>query len=406
MSTLVAERPDVPAHLVRRWDLSKDPDAEICPYRAAAKLHSGPPIFFNPGEDDPRAKGLGGSWVVTRYELQREVLQNAEVFSSYLISGFSRLIGEEWPLVPLELDPPEHMAYRMLLNPLFAPAKINALEAGVRQSAIDLIEKVRADGGCEFMEAFGRPFPVGVFMRLMGLPLEEAPTFLEWEEGLLRGPTMEARASAARNIKEYLLQLIAKRRANPVDDLASFVANSEIDGKPIPPIRALGICYLLFVGGLDTVAATLGFTFRELAQRPELQRQMRADPAIIPDAVEEFIRAFGVVTSCRYLTRDYELAGVKMRKGDIVTIPFGVASRDETEYRDPHVIDFKRENTRNISFAAGPHRCIGSHLARREFKIALEEWMTRVPEFRIRPDTQPVVHSVGVWGVDDLRLAW
>lgn len=404
MSTLVAEPPRAPASLVRPWDLSKDPEAAICPYHAAAKLHDGPPIFFVPGEEDPRARGLGGHWVVTRYELQREVLQNAEVFSSHLISGFSRLIGEEWPLVPLELDPPEHSKYRMLLNPLFSPAKINELEAGVRQQAVDLIEKVRGDGGCEFMEAFGRPFPVGVFMRLMGLPLEEMDAFLHWEENLLRGETLAARAEAALSIKNYLLGLIALRRARPTGDLASFVANAEIDGERIPDERALGACYLLYVGGLDTVAATLGFTFRELAQRPELQRQLRADPSLIPDAVEELIRAFGVVTSNRYLTRDFEFHGVQLHKGDMVSIPFGVASRDPKEYPDPHLIDFKRENTRNISFAAGPHRCIGSHLARREFKIALEEWMQRAPEFRLAEP--PVVHSTGVWGVDRLKLVW
>src|SRR5690606_5825589 len=146
------------------WDPAADPDSAKCPFKAGSKLHDeGLDIFFNPLDGrDPR-----GSWVVTRYELQREVLQDAETFSSHGIAGFSGLLGESWPLVPLELDPPEHAAYRMLLNPLFSPGKINQLEEGVRQSAIDLIEKVRAKGECEFMADFGRPFPVGVFMRLM-----------------------------------------------------------------------------------------------------------------------------------------------------------------------------------------------------------------------------------------------
>ena len=406
MSTLIKERADIPAEQIRDWNLAADPAAAVCPYHAAAKLLDGPAVFFNPNVDDPRAQGLGGAWVVARYELQREVLQNAEVFSSHLISGFSRLIGEEWPLVPLELDPPEHMQYRMLLNPLFAPGKINELEAGVRQQAVDLIEKVRADGGCEFMEAFGRPFPVGVFMRLMGLPLEEMPLFLEWEEQLLRGESLQARAVAAQGIKDYLVKLIEARRARPTGDLVSFVVQSQVGGTPISDERALGICYLFYVGGLDTVAATLGFTFRELATQPQLQSQLRAKPEIIPDAVEEFVRAFGVVTTSRYLTRDYDFHGAKMRKGDLVYVPFGVASRDPAEYPDPHRIDFGRENTRNISFSAGPHRCIGSHLARREFKIALEEWTTRMPEFRIKAGETPVVHSIGVWGVDYLPLTW
>jgi cytochrome P450 len=405
MPTLVTDRPDVPADLVRCWNLSQDPDAGDCPYRAGAKLHDRPDIFFNT-EQPIGSNGPGGAWVVTRYELQREVLQTPAVFSSRGISGFSQMLGEDWPLVPLELDAPAHMQYRMLLNPMFSPARITQLEAGVRQATVDLIERVRADGGCEFMEAFGHPFPVSVFMRLMGLPLEEMPLFLKWEEELLRGASHEESAAAARNIKDYLLRLIAARRANPTDDMTSFAVTSTIDGKPIPDDALMGICYLFFVAGLDTVAATLGFTFKELAARPELQQQLRARPEIIPDAVEELIRAFGVVTTRRYLSQDYEFHGVKMKKGDVVSVPLGLASRDDREYADPHLVDFSRPNTRNISFSAGPHRCIGSHLARREIKIALEEWTTRVPEFRIKAGETPITHSEHLLGVDYLPLVW
>jgi cytochrome P450 len=256
------------------------------------------------------------------------------------------------------------------------------------------------------MEAFGRPFPVSVFMRLMGLPAEEMPLFLDWEESILRGATMADRARAASSIKQYLIHLIAARRAKPTGDLASFVVGLQVDGRPISDERALGICYLFFVAGLDTVASTLGFTFRELAERPELQQQLRVEPGLIPDAVEEFVRAFGVVVDYRYLSQDYEFHGARMRKGDLVELPLGVGSRDPHEYPDPHRIDFKRENTRSITFAAGPHRCIGSHLARREFRIALEEWTTRVPEFRIKPGDQPRVQAESVWGVSYLPLVW
>jgi len=406
MSSSDARRADIPADLIRPWDLSRDPETRVCPFRAAAKLLDGPDVFFNPGERHARAAGLGGNWVVTRQELQREVFQNPEVFSSHSITGFSRLLGEEWLLVPLELDPPEHMKYRIPLNSLFSPARVNQLEAGVRQEAVELVEKVRAAGECDFMEAFGRPFPVGVFMRLMGLPAEDMPLLLSWEEGLLRGETMADRASAARSIKDYLVKLVAARRARPTDDLVSFLVGLQPEGQPLSDERALGICFLFYVAGLDTVASTLGFTFRELAQRPELQQQLRADPGLIPDAVEEFVRAFGVVVDYRYLTRDYEFHGVQMRKGDLVELPLGVGSRDPREYPDPHRIDFKRENTRNLTFAAGAHRCIGSHLARREFRIALEEWSARMPEFRIKPGDQPRVQAESVWGVSYLPLVW
>lgn len=404
MNETSSPRADIPAELIRQWDLQQDPDSAKCPYHAADKLHDGPDIFYNLIQD-PRFD-VPGMWVVTRYELQKEVLQNPDLFSSQRIAAFSSLLGEDWPLVPLELDPPEHADYRALVNPLFAPMKVNDLEDSVRQAAVDLVEKARAQGGCEFMEAFGRPFPVGVFMRLMGLPLEEMPIFLEWEEDLLRGSNIEARVGAASNIKQYLLDLIDKRRKNPVDDLVSFAVTSKISGKPMPDERILGMCYLLFVGGLDTVAATLGFTFREMATQPEQQRQLRADPELIVSAVEEYVRAFGVVTTNRYVTEDAEFHGIQLRKGDRVSIPLGLASRDSHAYDEPHKIDFMRRNTRNMSFGGGPHRCLGSHLARREFKIALEEWTNRIPEFRVKEGESPVVHSTGVWGVDYLPLTW
>jgi cytochrome P450 len=405
MTQAIPQTTNVPPERLKRWDPGEDPEAATCPYRAAAKLHEGPDVFFNLVADI-RNRGRPGSWVVTRYDLQREVLQNAEIFSSKGIAGFSALLGESWPLVPLELDHPDHAQYRALLNPLFSPARVAELEAGVREAAVELIEKVRAKGECEFMEDFGRPFPVGIFMRLMGLPLEEMPRFLDWEEGLLRGSTLEARVSAAANIKQYLTDLIADRRGKPTSDLVSFAVTARIDDRPLSDDAVMGICYLLFVGGLDTVAATLGFTFRELAFTPELQRELRADSGIIPDAVEEFVRAFGVVTTSRFLTRDHEFHGVTLREGDRVVIPLGLASRDDRVYENPHAIDFRRRNNRNISFSAGPHRCLGSHLARREFKIALEEWMARVPEFRVKDGEKTAVHTTGVWGVDHLPLVW
>lgn len=398
-------RQDIPREFVQEWDLAQDPDAVQCPFHAAKKLHDGPDIFYNL-TFDLRNQGQAGNWVVTRRALQKEILQNPAVFSSHRIAGFSALLGEDWPLVPLEIDPPEHAEYRALVNPLFSPREVNDLEESVRQSAIDLIDKAKKEGECEFMQAFGRPFPVGVFMRLMGLPLEEMPTFLQWEEDILRGKSIEARAQAAGSIKDYLLELIAKRRKNPTGDLVSFAVRGKINGQPIPEDHILGLCFLLFVGGLDTVAAVLGFTFKELATHPEQQSALRKNPDLTMPAVEEYLRAFGVVTTSRFLTRDFEFHGFNFRRGDRVSITTGLASRDDMAYERPDEIDFHRRDVRNLTLSAGPHRCLGSHLARREFMVALQEWMKRVPEFRIKGGQTPIVHSTGVWGVDYLPLVW
>ena len=403
-SALDAE--DLRAALARPWSMNDDPDAAICPFRAGAKLHDGPDIFFKGGEAHVRASGLGGNWVVTRYALQEEVLLDPARFSSHLSIGFSRLIGEDWPLVPLELDPPEHAHYRKLIAPWFSPARARELQAEIRSLAVNLLDGLNGADECEFMEAFGRPYPVTVFMRMMDLPQSGRPTFQGWADNLLRGATMEARGEAAGAIKHYLLDLIAQRRARPGEDMVSYFIGAQIDGAAIPPDRLLGLCFMLFVGGLDTVASSLGFIFRELALRPELQTQLRADPGLIPAAADEFIRAFGVVTTFRYATCDMDFHGAPIRKGDLVELPLGLSSRDDRAHGTPHDIDFSRSGKRSLTFSTGPHTCAGLHLARTEIRIALEEWMRRMPSLRLAPHGEIKTASESVWAIENLPLAW
>jgi cytochrome P450 len=280
------------------------------------------------------------------------------------------------------------------------------MEAGIRRMAVSLIEAFAGRGECEFMAAFGRPFPVTIFLQLMGLPLDLTPRFLQWEDVILHAPTFEERAVAARAIKAYLLEMMAARRERPLSDLISFAVTAEVDGRKLTDDEVLGICFLLFVAGLDTVASTLGFVFKFLAENPGHQRLLREEPELIPDAMEEIIRAHAVVNSPRHVGRDVNFHGAPMKKGDRVVLAMTIASRDEREFDRPEQIDFRRENLRHTSFAAGPHRCLGSHLARREIRIALEEWIRRIPQFRIKAGDVPVTHGTTVFGVDHLVLAW
>lgn len=392
--------------LARPWNLADDPEAAICPFHAAAKLHQGPDMFFREGEDHVRSAGLGGNWVVTRYALQQEILLDPVRFSSHLSIGFSRLIGDDWPLVPLELDPPEHSLYRKVIAPWFSPSFAKKISGEIRKLAIGLIEGIRAKGHAEFVTEFAQPFPVTVFLLLMGLPASQMPLFLAWEEDILRGASMEIRGGAARNIKTFLLALIEQRRKEPGEDIVSCLLNEEVDGAPIPANRLVGLCFMLFVGGLDTVSSSLGFIFRELAMRPELQRALREDPGLIPAATDEFIRAFGVVNTFRYATCDMDFHGISMRKGDLVQLPLGLASRDDRSYEEPHKIDFSRAGKRSLTFSTGPHTCAGMHLARTEIRIAIEEWVTRLPPFAIEDRSRITTATESVWALHCLPLTW
>jgi cytochrome P450 len=347
-----------------------------------------------------------GNWILTKAEDIREVLQHPELFSSKGIAGFSRLVGESWDLIPLELDPPDHAKFRAVMNGIFAPKKIAAMEEGVRDRAVRLIEGLKDKGDCEFMEAFGRPFPIAIFMQLMGLPEKDFDKFVAWEHGLLHTTDFAERIAAGKAIYDYLRELIAERRQTPADDLTTFAIQAVVDGRPTTDDEVMGICYLLVVAGLDTVASALGLQFRHLAQNPADQAKLRADPSLIPGAIEEFLRRYATVTTSRFVLQDTAVGGVEMKVGDKVSCSTILASLDPDEFGSPMDVDIERSPNRHVAFSYGPHRCIGSHLARRELVIAMEEWLKRVPEFRVAGGVDVPVKPGGVWGVETLPLVW
>ena len=373
-------------------------------YDQLSKLFDGPRVFRNAEESG--MGNWGGSWQLTRAEDIRFVLQTPDVFSSKNIAGFSRLIGQEWDLIPLEKDPPDHSKYRAIMNGVFAPAKINAMETGIRARAVALIDKVVDKGGCEFVEAFGRPFPVSIFMQLMGLPEADTDLVNKWEYELLHSGDMPSRMSGARGFYDYLGDLIARRRKEPADDLTTFCINAQIDGRPTTDEEIMGMCYLLVVAGLDTVAASLSLHFRHLALFPQDQARLRADPSLIPSAVEELLRAYAIVTTNRWVTQDIEVGGIQMKAGDRVICSTPLACLDPAEFENPMAVDIERSPNRHVAFSYGPHRCIGSHLARRELVIAMEEFLKRVPPFRLADGASGTIKPVGLYSAPDLPLVW
>jgi len=397
---------DVPSHvppeLVTDYKYGEEAGFSDDPQAEVAKLLKGPRVFW---VRNPQHDGRPG-WLVHRYEDVRAVFQDAEAFSSKAVANFQGFIGETWDMIPLELDGQRHQNYRMLLNPLFSPGKVNAMEAGVRQLAVSLIESFAAKGECEFLEDFARPYPISIFLQLMDLPLEMRTTFLAWEYQVLHAKDMDVRRDGLHKIIGYLRQAIEDRRSNLGDDLISFAIKARIDGQPIPEDDIMGIVFMLYIGGLDTVVATLGFMFKYLATHPEKRRALIDDPAGLPDAIDEMLRVFATVNGNRQLTRDMEFAGVKMKKGDRVYLATIAANRDPAEFDAPSDVDFHRTGNRHLTFAAGPHRCIGSHLARRELKIAIEEWLKRIPDFAIKPGAEMPAHAGGVWGIENLPLYW
>ncbi|MET0362036.1 MAG: cytochrome P450, partial [Sphingobium sp.] len=316
------------------------------------------------------------------------------------------LTGGSWKLIPNELDGAEHRAARMLMNPWFSPKAVNQLKDKIRERAVGLIDRMLDKDSCEFMEAFGRPFPITIFLELMGFPVEQLDTFLKWEFDLLHTTNHEDRARASAQIIDFLWGEFCDRRVNPRDDLTTKIATAELGGEPLNEDQAKGMLYSLFAGGLDTVASSLSFYFHYLARHPELQARLRADLSLVPYAIEEFLRRFSPVNARRMAAQDVELGGVTIRKGEWVFMGYALASLDPTEFPDPMTVDIDRRQIRHAAFASGPHFCIGAHLAKMEIKTALEEWLTRVPPFRAVEGAPTDVHGGGVYGHDSVHLRW
>jgi cytochrome P450 len=395
----------VPAHLVRDFSFWTSPGMQPAPnadpHGAASVVRDMPRVFWAPRNTfDGR-----GCWMLTHAEDMRTVLQDAATFSSNR-QFFSPLLKESWPLVPLELDPPEHTKFRALLNPLFAPKRMNAMQAGIRERCVQMIEALKPRGSIDFMDEFAFPFAVGVFLQFIGVDTSRLPEFVKWGMDVLHAPQARVRVAAAHAIMGFLVELFERRRREPADDIATFLVQAKVDERPLTQNELKGYGALIFIGGLDTVASALGFDFRYLANNQDAQRRLREHPELIPEAAEEMLRAFPTVHMVRVATRDTEIQGVQIKAGDRVTCSSVIANRDPLEFPDPDAIDFKRQVNRHVAFSYGPHRCVGSHLARREVIVALEEWLRRVPTFRIKEGTAPIAHAGTVLGIHDLVIAW
>ena len=390
----------VPPELV--WDHSLDDfNRELDdPFLAASRLHEGPRIIWV-------AKAFFGhpAWVLTRHALIEEAFIDYEHFSHRRSRTLAQAMGESLVLIPLEIDPPEHHAYRQILNPSFTPRAVNSLETPVQEACASLIAGFEDRGSCEFISEFAARFPNNVFLALMGMPQAMLPKFLEWEQKNIRGANETERAEGAKAIFRYLQGFVAEQRANPQTDLMKVIVSGHVEGRPLNETEMLGICSLLYIGGLDTVYSSLGWIMRHLARDQPLQERLRTHPEEIPRAVEELTRAFGVATPNRTVARDFTFHGVPMREGEMVLLPTYLASRDPQAYENPHVVDLDRR-ARSVTFATGAHSCLGIHLAKREIRIVIEAFLSRFKNIRIPQGETYEYHTGGVLGVDRLPLEW
>ncbi len=349
--------------------------------------------------------------------LSEFVLKHHELFSSRV----QMHLGNVRPLIPLNVDPPQHAQYRRLLDPIFSPRQMDRQEADISRRANQFIDLFIDRGTCNFTEEFAEVFPSSVFLGLIGLPEADLRTFLHMRDGILHPEKIDPEAlvdvqrrtavmnRAGEEIYSYFTALIKDRKRQPGNDIVSRLVRAEIDGGQLGTDEILDIMFLFVIAGLDTVSDSLTCFFAFLATHPDHRNQIVEDPTIIPAAVEELLRWESPVPSGapRVATRGVTMPdGTEVAAGTAVIVSYGAANVDPSAHPDGFEVRFDRKVNRHVAFGAGVHRCLGSHLARRELRVTLREWHRRIPDYWLTPGHERLEFPPGLRHVKDLMISW
>ncbi len=387
--------------------VAEDPFSQMDPEMARC-----PQPTFKEMRAAMRVMPMEGAVVVGGRAEIDDALRRPETFSSNMSAVDLQNVR---PLIPLQIDPPEHKKYRKVLDPLFAPRKMAELEAPVARLVNELIDGFGERTEVNFAREFSILFPSQVFLTLLGLPLEDLPVFLGMKDGIIRpnhvvgtdfGSTKAVahQKATADSVYAYFDRVLDDRTERRQDDLLSLFLDTEVDGVRLTREEILDICFLFLIAGLDTVTATLDCMYAFLAQNPDHRRQLVDDPEVIPHAIEELLRwetpVMGIV---RAAVEDTEIAGCPVKQGDHVIALLGSANTDEQDLDDADIVRFDRESNRHLAFGGGVHRCLGSHLARMELRVALREWHRRIPDYGIA-DGHVLEYTAGIRSIDDFPM--
>lgn len=339
----------------------------------------------------------GGSWLPTRYDDVTAIARDIERFPSgygiavvpppqQLVDGDPSAPPAPIPfgVPPISADPPLHTWTRRLILPSMSPRRVEEYETLTRALCRQLVDGFVDTGRADAAADYAQQIPVRVIAHILGVPPEMSDTFTGWVRDVLEfAYDAERRMRGITGIMNFLNDTIAARKAQPGDDLISELVQAEVDGKPVEDGYVLGMCGLLLIAGIDTTWSAIGSALWHLATHPEHRRRLVAEPELMPTAVEELLRAYAPVTMARKLPHDVEYGGCPMKMGERVLMNFPAANRDPEVFERPDEVILDRQHNRHVAFGAGIHRCAGSNLARMELRVAIEEWLARIPEFEL-----------------------
>ncbi len=342
----------------------------------------------------------GGAWLPTRHEDVAAIAYDTDRFSSRaIIMGNYRPPREIAPMggaPPISSDPPFHHGARRLLLPAFAPQAIARLEPAARAYCDELLDALEGRDVVDAAGEYAQHIPVRVIADMLGFPREDADAFRVFVHDVLEGVNkpFETRIVGMEALFTYLSTQIEDHVANPRDDLTSFLIDAEMDGVKLSPFHIGGTMALLLLAGIDTTWSAIGSSLWHLARTPADRERLVAEPELVPTAMEELLRAYAPVTMARLVKDDMDFNGCPMKADDWILLSFPAANRDPEMFEDADQVVIDREVNRHSAFGLGIHRCLGSHLARMELRVALEAWLARYPRFSLA-DPDAVTWSPG-----------
>jgi len=347
----------------------------------------------------------GGHWIVTSGRLVSMVFTDYTRFSSHVLF-VPKSLGEQHTLLPTTIDPPVHRPYRNLLSAGLSPKAVGGITEALRNLAVELIEAVRAEGGCNFTKSYAEQLPIRIFMRMVDLPLEDAAKIKYWADQTTRPDGSMPHGEAIRSLIDYVANIAEQRRGKAGEDLISRMVNGRIGDRQLTEKEAGELCAQVLIAGVDTVVNFLAFVMLHLARNPGDRQTLVQHPEKIPDAVEELLRRYPLVIDGREIVDDIEFEGVSLKKGEMILMPTILHGLDERENDRPMVVDLDRTKMSHLTFGDGAHKCPGAHLARTEIRVTIEEWLKRIPDFDLAPDSDLTFISGVVGSIDELRLVW
>jgi cytochrome P450 len=341
-----------------------------------------------------------GFWVITRYDLLKEICQKPESFSNRDTFTFYRTPPKVSNSLA-NLDPPDHGKLRKLISPLLSPNAVRKLEPVARASVAKIAAECRERGECDFMADVALRIPAEVFLEHMGLPLSNANDIVATR--LLSGKLNASNdadgkqlAAAIGKVHEMFSEVVADRRRRPTDDIPSYLLSQTIDGRPLSDEEIIVLCYTLLGTSLGTTASTMAFLFKHFAESPETRRGVISSPDLVSGTVEEALRLYPAIPLLpRTVNGDIDFHGVDWRDGDRLLLLISTANADPDIFEAAADFDAARRPNRHVAFSAGPHLCAGAHLARMELRVLIEEWHAQIPEYRLG-DMSELTHEVSV----------